>query len=378
MKKILGHILLCFICQNLIGQELDYAVFTANKFYFEPQKNKLDNNYIKVYDLDYNAIPYITWNPISFDCFSFNSWQLLGNEKILAIECSKIRRTKIEMKSFVLSTQDSIKQVHQDAIDKNNYQQKYPETWFFEYNSDKLYQQLKLNNLFSVTPCMDWQQMYRHHNYFSDWRNLRQYFYFFEKNDLTDFDFWYHPHNNEYHFYQRTNRNFMLWRYTGGTKKDTAFSDWHLEHFYASDSTCAIPALKEMPGWMGRLLLPDTTHFLPCTITDTAFFRGHNKAIQQGNQHWLINTSHGAIYYLADYGVVKVAQVENFRDYPEAILQQRLFVEDRDRGELVFFSKLIRTDREAPLPKYRSLLTPREVTQRFGALATLPKTKNRK
>ena len=97
---------------------------------------------------------------------------------------------------------------------------------------------------------------------------------------------------------------------------------------------------------LGDPLLPDTTHFLPCTITDTAFFRGHNKAIQQGNQHWLINTSHGAIYYLADYGVVKVAQIENFQNYPAALLQRRLFIEDRDKGELIFFSRLNRTDRE--------------------------------
>ena len=128
---------------------------------------------------------------------------------------------------------------------------------------------------------------------------------------------------------------------------------------------------------LGDPLLPDTTHFLPCTITDTAFFRGHNKAIQQGNQHWLINTSHGAIYYLADYGVIKVAQIENFQNYPAALLQRRLFIEDRDEGELIFFSRLIRTDREAPLPKYRSLITPRAISQRFGALATVPKM-NRK
>ncbi|WP_353485367.1 hypothetical protein [Haliscomenobacter sp.] len=229
-----------------------------------------------------------------------------------------------------------------------------------------------------VVPLRDWWQLTRHNGALRDLQSLQQEPDYFLNHRITDFDFQFDSEEKQFLFYIRTPRDFFLWKYTGGAKNDTSFQDWQIKSFFSIDSVCYLPSSNDLLKYLGNSLLPSPKKFLPCTITDTAFFRGHNKAIQQGNQHWLINTSHGAIYYLADYGVVKVAQIENFRDYPPAILQQRLFVEDRDRGELVFFSKLIRTDREAPLPKYRSLLTPREVTQRFGALVTLPKTKNRK
>jgi hypothetical protein len=216
--------------------------------------------------------------------------------------------------------------------------------------------------------------LYKYHEYLANYSKLTKSYEFVHKNPLTDVDFYLEATSNQYYFYQRTARCFLLWKYKGTKENPRSTDNWQLERFYSADSTIALPPRGIA---IGDPFLPDTTHFLPCTITDTAFFRGHNKAIQQGNQHWLINTSHGAIYYLADYGIIKVAQIENFQNYPAALLQRRLFIEDRDKGELIFFSRLIRTDREAPLPKYRSLITPRAIGQRFGALATVPKT-NRK
>jgi hypothetical protein len=277
---------------------------------------------------------------------------------------------------------DSLAKVKSDTLLREQYRRLDPENW--EFRSDSyLAEKYSPLDQFKITPLNDWWNVQYHHTFFEDITFLQRYAETFKRNKITDVDFSYQSNGDKYQFYQRTENNFFIWAYSGGVKKETLFSDWHLKRHYSRDSVFRVPSLEELEvlrKWrgLGQTLLPDTTHFLPCTITDTAFFRGHNKVIQQGEQHWLINTAHGAIYYLADYGVVKVAQIENFQNYPAALLQRRLFVEDRDKGELLFFSRLTRTDREAPLPKYRSLLSSRAVRQRFGALATVPKTNNRK
>lgn len=378
MKKAGLYLLNLFLSINLYCQNIDFSILANQNLVLRVVENdEFKTDFIKSINLKNTTTPNLTWYPVISMAFSHHSWILMDQTKILAIGIQGNRsKMGFDLQMFSLERKDSISQSREDTLEKKKLQKTFPEDWFYKFN-DFVGYRIQLKTLFKILPFQDWWHVVNQSYYFKDWRNQIPYFYFFEKNQLTDFDFSYRTLTDEYYFYQRTARNFLLWRYTGGIKKDTAFTDWHLEHFYASDSTCAIPSLKEMPGWMGKLLLPDTTHFLPCTITDTAFFRGHNKAIQQGDQHWLINTSHGAIYYLADYGVVKVAQIENFQNYPAALLQRRLFIEDRDKGELIFFSRLIRTDREAPLPKYRSLITPRAISQRFGALATVPKT-NRK
>jgi hypothetical protein len=237
--------------------------------------------------------------------------------------------------------------------------------------------------LFKISPINDWWTVQYEHSFLNNITFLQRYVPTFANNRMNDLDFWYQAEQNTYFYYQRTQASLFLWRYTGSEKKDTAFADWRLDKHFSTDSTFAVPTLLELDsvrflGRWGSVLLPDTLHFQPCTIADTAFFRGHNKAIMQGGQHWLINTAHGAIYYLARDGVKKVAQIENFQNYPAAVLNQKLFIEDRDQGELLFFSKIIHLDPKLPLPKYKSLTTATAIRQRMGVLATLPNQKKRK
>ena len=362
------------------GQGLEHAYWFQNKLVLTIQYNNEGkwhlNTYIKVLGLLDQTVPFISTYLES--TYRLPSVWVLDSNRVLTVESlGRNDDKRFTLTQTMLLNKDSLTK---DGVNLEEFKRIYKENWEFYLDADLARQPI---DLFRIRPLNDWWNVQYNHTFFENITFLQRYAETFKRNKITDVDFCYLSNGDKYHFYQRTENNLFIWSYNGGAKKETLFSDWLLEWHYSRDSVFRMPNLEELEvlrkhRGLGQSLLPDTTHFLPCTITDTAFFRGHNKAIQQGNQHWLINTSHGAIYYLADYGVVKVAQIENFRDYPPAILQQRLFVEDRDRGELMFFSKLIRTDREAPLPKYRSLLTPREVTQRFGALATLPKTKNRK
>jgi hypothetical protein len=84
----------------------------------------------------------------------------------------------------------------------------------------------------------------------------------------------------------------------------------------------------------------------------------------------MVNTSHGAIYYLAKNKVVKVAQIEYFKDYPAIFSGKRLFIEDRDKSELLFFNKITHLVPNLPLFKHRCLLDERALQQTFGALST--------
>jgi hypothetical protein len=367
----------------VFGQKLDHSYLYQNKLVvkieFVDEDKTTFREYIKVVKLKDKAIPFITPYLVVTNQQFPSIWHL-DKDRILAISPHGAKDyKKFTLQQIKLLSKDSLTNVKEDTVMRQQYRIQYPEDWEFQFNSD-LANRYQPNNLFRITPLNDWWNVQFQSTFFERIIFLEKYVETFKRNRITDVDFCYQSGVDKYHFYQRTENNFFIWSYGGGAKKDTIFSDWHLERHYSIDSIFLVPSLKELELFRNRFgqpLLPDTTHFLPCTITDTAFFCGHNKAIQQGNQHWLINTSHGAIYYLADYGVVKVAQIENFQNYPAAILQRRLFIEDRDKGELIVFSRLTRTDREAPLPKYRSLITPRAISQRFGALATVPKT-NRK
>lgn len=149
------------------------------------------------------------------------------------------------------------------------------------------------------------------------------------------------------------------------TRDGKSEKNWQIERFYGLDKQAFLPP----PGIaLGNPILPNAARFLPQSILDTAFFRGHNHVVWQGKHCWMVNTSHGAIYYLTKNKVVKVAQIEHFKDYPAIFSGKRLFIEDRDKGELLFFSKITHLVPSTPLFKHRCLLDEGELRQAFGKI----------
>ncbi len=179
-----------------------------------------------------------------------------------------------------------------------------------------------------------------------------------------------------YDLYVRTPLGFSIWTadisQIQRSYRPSILPDWKEIASYDYDS---IQFFKPKGNYA---YLPKFATQLHCAITDTSFLQGHFKIIYQGDHKWSINTFNGGIYYLGNGAIIKVAQIEQFATYPKWIQNKALFIEDRVKGELIFFSKIKQLERQIPLPKFISLTTPREVSQRFGALATLPKTKNRK
>jgi hypothetical protein len=74
------------------------------------------------------------------------------------------------------------------------------------------------------------------------------------------------------------------------------------------------------------------------SIPDSAFFQGHFKAIRQGGETFIFNTTTGYLYHLGPEDIARVGQV-NLQNYPRWLFGKPLFIEDRDAGELVFFAE---------------------------------------
>lgn len=368
-------VLFTLIGLNAHAQNFDYSTIVDKRLLITVKSESV-TDYIKSFSIDTPSRFSCTSIPVISTSFSFFNWYPISRSQVLVLGSQGQTKRSFTIERFDLNLLDSVTISRSDTAYAKQIKSLNIENWE-NVLSDSLRRRYQRTTLFSVTPVRDWWQLTNYNGALRDLRSLQQEPDYFLNHKINDFDFQFDFNEKQFLFYIRTPRDFFLWKYTGGIKKDTLFQDWQFKSFFSIDSICYLPSSNNLLKYLGNPLLPSPRKFLPCTITDTAFFRGHNKAIQQGNQHWLINTSHGAIYYLADYGVVKVAQIENFQNYPAALLQRQLFIEDRDKGELIFFSRLIRTDREAPLPKYHSLITPRAISQRFGALATVPKT-NRK
>ena len=190
---------------------------------------------------------------------------------------------------------------------------------------------------------------------------------FIQQNPPEDADFYLNESTQEYHFYLRTARSLMIWKwkYPKLYTYEKSDKNWQIERFYGLDRQVFLPP----PGIaLGNPILPKAARFSPQSIVDTAFFSGHNHVVWQGKRCWMVNTRHGAIYYLTKNKVVKVAQIEDFEHYPAAILGKRFFVEDRDKEELLFFNKITHLVPSLPLFKHRCLLDERESHQIFGKI----------
>jgi hypothetical protein len=381
MTKLL--LTLLYLVQfHLYGQKLNHAYIQDNRFiYLSPEDGDRWGR-IKNFELNKKTLPWETPYLVESTTLLPPIW-VYDKKRVLTITKDGSRAdTKFRLSEIKYLFKDSVQQrIDEDRL-SDSLKQLYPDNWLIHLTRE-ISVPMFPRTLFKISPINDWWTVQYEHSFLNNITFLQRYVPTFANNRMNDLDFWYQAEQNTYFYYQRTQASLFLWRYTGSEKKDTAFADWRLDKHFSTDSTFAVPTLLELDsvrflGRWGSVLLPDTLHFQPCTIADTAFFRGHNKAIMQGGQHWLINTAHGAIYYLARDGVKKVAQIENFQNYPAAVLNQKLFIEDRDQGELLFFSKIIHLDPKLPLPKYKSLTTATAIRQRMGVLATLPNQKKRK
>lgn len=143
-----------------------------------------------------------------------------------------------------------------------------------------------------------------------------------------------------YIFFLRTGRKFTIWKATINYENQySILTDWREEVTYTSDST--YQSLIKEP--VLNAVIPSGKKHLYQSIEDKLFFHGHFKVIQQKDHLFLVNTNHGAIYYIGEKGVHKIGQIKIHRSsrrnglnfYPKWILGERIFIEDKDENRLI-------------------------------------------
>jgi hypothetical protein len=98
-------------------------------------------------------------------------------------------------------------------------------------------------------------------------------------------------------------------------------------------------------------------------IQDSLFFDGHFKVIAQGEHKFIINREHGLIYHMGDKKIVRVGHVEVSATYP-SLRGKKLFIEDRDKGDILFFGPVHWEETDLPKPKTR-VMTEKEMKKKF-------------
>jgi hypothetical protein len=112
-------------------------------------------------------------------------------------------------------------------------------------------------------------------------------------------------------------------------------------------------------------LLPGGDKTQLSSVSDESFFTGHFKVIRQDKQLFIINLNHGAVYHLGPEKIEKVAQLQPVPE-ERTIRGRRLFIEDRDNGELIFFAPVSLLGPRERLPKMRLILTREAFEEAFG------------
>jgi len=172
-------------------------------------------------------------------------------------------------------------------------------------------------------------------------------------------------------FYIRGDGQFTIWEYSyPDPGKEERSSDWQEVATYSRDSVGSYQ-LPERSFWYNSPELvyhPSGKHHRYQSIPDSAFFQGHFKAIRQGGETFIFNTTTGYLYHLGPEDIARVGQV-SLKNYPRWLFGKPLFIEDRDAGELVFFAEARRLEGARAFPKVALAKNRLALNERYPGLA---------
>lgn len=120
-------------------------------------------------------------------------------------------------------------------------------------------------------------------------------------------------------------------------------AEWKEHAVYGSPQFDTLSAPMQNPDFYSG----QNTHFN--AITDTLFFDGHFKVIEQDGENYIINREHAIIYHMGKKKITPVGRVLVTNDYPK-IQGKPLFIEDRDNNRLIFFAPVQWEDTDLPKP----------------------------
>ena len=171
--------------------------------------------------------------------------------------------------------------------------------------------------------------------------------------NTLDFDI-HAPSPNLVRFYLRDTTALYVWECQLPAASNP---DWKEVKVYTSPKTnFEYPPLKHSKSYSG-------TKTVRNAIADSLFFDGHFKVIEQGTNKFIINREHAIIYYISDTAIVRVGSVAVPDNYP-TIRGKKLFIEDRDNGQLIFFAPVSWENNSYPKPKVK-VLNEKEMKEKF-------------
>lgn len=97
--------------------------------------------------------------------------------------------------------------------------------------------------------------------------------------------------------------------------------------------------------------VPSGHHHQYEAIDDSLFFEGHFKIVPQGKERFVINTQHGAIYWLGQQAIQKVGQIQ--MDQYLSLNNKKLYIEDMDNNQIILFAPVEWKNNNLPKPKVK-------------------------
>jgi len=178
-----------------------------------------------------------------------------------------------------------------------------------------------------------------------------------------------------YRLYFRDEYCLYVWDYSYPSKGNRSYlEDWKEKVCYCKDK---LPheiynsdILRQQYPDIQGILKKDLTH-LPTfndahfnSINDSLFFSGHFKAYWSNENTWFINQKHGGIYYLGEKNIEKIGilQIDNIHFLIDGI---KLFIEDRDNNQLIFFAPVEWMRDDLPKPNVRIITDEKEFKEMF-------------
>lgn len=167
----------------------------------------------------------------------------------------------------------------------------------------------------------------------------------------------------------RDNRQITVWDYAYPLPgADEGKGDWAEAVTYMIDTVGGYTPPQSSYWYTPKLAYhPSGKHHRYQSIPDFAFFQGHFKAICQGGETFIFNTTTGYLYHLGSEDIARVGQV-NLQNYPRWLFGKPMFIEDRDAGELVFFAEVKPVYGARAFPKVALAKNRRALNERYPGL----------
>ena len=203
-----------------------------------------------------------------------------------------------------------------------------------------------------ITPLDDYQSSFRRLKRPFSWQEINQLM-----NSNKSFDI-----NNQSHnllqLYFRDTTTLFIWQSKIPAELDSNKNEiWQEVAVYTSPKTdFEYPPFKYSNSYSGT-----KTHING--ITDSLFFDGHFKIIKQYDQTFIINREHALIYHMGEKAIKRIGKVVIEGDYP-AIRGKKLFIEDRDNSQIIFFAPVTWEDNDLPKPRVR-VMNEAEMKEKF-------------